>query len=149
MKSWAITEEAVFSLILMLQGAVFLIVAREYPAQSRLFPTVVLVPQIVGLGILALKAARKPAQAAPDGTGSASAIGSALFWSGMLLALVFAAGMVVSMALLPIIFMRFYSHEKWGITLVVAAVISLSLLAFFRTQGIPIYPGVIWQALGL
>lgn len=148
MKAWSITEETVFCLLLGLQGAVFVVAAQDYPAQARLFPMVVLVPQVACLAILAVKASRRPAHGAVDGAGAVDDLWSALFWSGTLLALVFASGMVISMALLPIIFMRFYAHEKWGVTLVVAAAISLSLLVFFRTQGIPIYPGVIWEALG-
>jgi hypothetical protein len=145
---WTLTEESVFSLVMLAVGVVFLVVAQPYPAQSKFFPTLVLVPMILGFGANAIMSAKVPESERDKGMAKLPELGAVVFWVVLLVGLMLLIGLVGSMTVFPLLYMRFYCKESWRVTLLVTAFIAVGTWAFITFLQIPMYFGVILETLG-
>lgn len=147
-RTWSITEESVFAALLFMVVAFLFVNSLNYPASSRLFPTIVMVPLLIGLALDAFLSLRQPV--APGARSAAAReVGTAAVWVVFLLGLMFLAGLAGAMAIFPLIYMRLYCGESWRATLLTAIVVGFLAFMFIGLVKIPNYPGLILTALGL
>ncbi len=145
---WAVTEESLFAVFLFLVACVFLWTERTYPAQSKLFPTLVLIPLLAGSLWVAIRGARIAADAEDTSARTRYEFSVTAGWMAALVLLIALTGLVGSMVLFPFLYMRFYCREEWKPTLVTTAVVGIGAWAFITFLQIVPYPGVILEALG-
>lgn len=145
---WAVTEESVFAAFLFLVACLFLWTERTYPAQSKLFPTLVLIPLLAGSLWIAIRGARVAADAEDTSAKTRYEFGITAGWMAALVFLIALTGLIGSMTLFPLLYMRFYCRERWTPTLITTAVVGIGSWAFITFLHIPMYFGVILEALG-
>jgi hypothetical protein len=144
---WAITEESVFAAFLFVVACLFLWTERNYPAQSKLFPTLVLIPLLAGSLWVAIRGARIAADAEDTSARTRYEFGITAGWMAALLLLIALTGLVGSMVLFPLLYMRFYCREAWRPTLITTAIVGIGSWAFIVFLHIVPYSGVIVELL--
>lgn len=144
---WSITEESIFAALLFVGVAFLFVNSLSYPASSRLFPTLVMVPLMVGLALDAFLALRQPVEKGAR-RAAANEIASATAWVVMLLVLMMVAGLAGAMAIFPLIYMRLYCGESWRATLITAVTVGFLAYVFIVMIKVPNYPGIILTLLG-
>src|SRR5574340_42435 len=97
-------EEALLEAFLLLAAIIFLVVSMQYPAQSRLFPTLVLVPLILGLAAEIWGAVHVSEEALENESKERSSTLIAAFWIVVLLALIYVGGLAAGIGLFPLLY---------------------------------------------
>ncbi len=146
-RSLTVTEESVFAALLFVVVAFLFVNSLSYPAASRLFPTLVMVPLMIGLALDAFLALRQPTEKGAR-RAAAGEIASAAAWVLMLLGLMLVAGLAGAMAIFPLIYMRLYCGESWRATLITAVTVGFLAYVFIVMIKVPNYPGLILGFLG-
>lgn len=140
-------EEAVLIVFFLFGAAVFLIMSFQYPAQSRLFPTLVLVPLIVGLVIELWSALHISGKALVKEMQDRKSTLVAAFWIIVLLALMYVGGLAAGLGLFPLLYMRLYCKESWTATIAVTVVLGVGTYLFLTKLQLPMYWGLLGDIL--
>jgi hypothetical protein len=146
-KRWALTEEAVFEGFLLLVACQFLVVALGYSATAKLFPLLVAVPLVLGLAVQTVRAARVPVDASRDQAAARMEFALTTAWMAGLILIIWVIGLVPAMFVIPVLYMRVYCQEPWKITLAVSVFLVVFTYVFMSGLGIPMYTGVVLEAL--
>jgi cadmium resistance protein CadD (predicted permease) len=141
-------EEAILETFLMLAAIVFLVTSFQYPPQSRLFPTLVLVPLIIGLAAEIWGAIHMSKQALEKETKQRRSTLFAAFFIIVLLALIYVGGLPAGIGVFPLLYMRFYCKESWKTTIVVTLFLGIGTYIFLTKLNLPMFWGVLGDILG-
>ncbi len=142
-------EEAILETLLLLVAVVFLVLSFDYPAKSRLFPTVVLVPLIIGLAFEIWGAIHMTPKALEKEVKQRRSTLVAAFWIILLLMLIYVGGMPAGIGIFPFLYMRLYCKESWMTTIVTTIVLGVGTYLFLTKLNLPVYWGILGQVLGL
>ncbi len=141
-------EEAILETFLMLGAIIFFVVSLQYPAQSRLFPTLVLVPLILGLAAEIWGAVHISKEALAKEVGQRRSTLVAAFWIVVLLVLIYFGGLAAGIGLFPLLYMRLYCKESWKATVVVTLLLGFGTYLFLSKLNLPMFWGVLGDVLG-
>jgi len=144
-----IGEEALFALLMVLVAVTFLVISFQYPPQARTLPTVVMVPLIAGFAGQTVACLRRGGRG--EGTTREQRLGElrGSLWLLLAMALMYLFGLVATMGLYPLLYMRLQGKENWWVTLAVAAGLSVGAYGLFVVfLQIPMFAGVITKAIG-
>ncbi len=141
-------EEAILETFLMLAAIIFFVVSLQYPAQSRLFPTLVLVPLILGLAAEIWGAIHVSKQALEKEAKQRRSTLVAVFWILVLLTLIYFGGLAAGIGLFPLLYMRLYCKESWKATIAVTLVLGFGAYLFLSKLNLPMFWGVMGDILG-
>ncbi len=141
-------EEALLETVLLLAAIIFLFVSVQYPAQSRLFPTLVLVPLILGLAAEIWGAVHISKEALAKEVEQRKSTLIAVFWIIVLLVLIYLGGLAAGIGLFPLLYMRRYCEESWKATIAVTLVLGIGTYLFLSRLNLPMFWGVMGDLLG-
>lgn len=141
-------EEAILETFLMLVAILFLVISFQYPAQSRLFPTLVLVPMIIGFGAEIWGAVHMTKEALEKESKQRRSTLIAAFWIVILLALIYVGGLPAGIGIFPLLYMRFYCKESWKATIVVTLFLGIGTYVFLTKLNLPMFWGILGDVLG-
>ncbi len=141
-------EEAILETFLMLVAIVFVVISFQYPAQSRLFPTLVLVPLIIGLAAEIWGAVHMSKEALEKEKKQRRSTLVAVFWIVVLLALIYVGGLAAGIGVFPLLYMRFYCKESWKTTIVVTLFLGIGTYIFLTKLNLPMFWGILGDVLG-
>ncbi len=141
-------EEAILETLLMLAAIVFLVLSFDYPAKSRLFPTLVLVPLIIGLAIEIWGAIHMSEKALEKEMKQRRSTLVAIFWIVLLLALIYVGGLPAGIGVFPFLYMRLYCKETWKATIAVTVLLGVGTYFFLTKLNLPVFWGILGEVLG-
>jgi hypothetical protein len=135
--------------MLALVTVIFLVTSLQYPPQARAMPLGVMLVLLVGLCAQVVACLRRgDAARGEEPRGEYLGEVRASLWLLLALASIYVFGLVATMGLYPLLYMRLEGRESWWLTLAVSAGLSLATYASFVVfLKIPMFPGVIVQAL--
>lgn len=105
-------------------------------------PLVVAVPAAVASFVLLVKEMVAPAKLPDDDGETATSTAGAVTWVLALIAMFLLLGLLVTIPLFTVIFMRIYGRERWRTTLWAAAIVFGTVYVFFvQILGVQVFSG--------
>lgn len=128
---------------LILAVMVYAIVeSLNFTEEARRMPLVVAVPAAVASFVLMVKELVAPAKLPDDDGETATSTAGAVTWVLALIAMFLLLGLLVTIPLFTVIFMRVYGRERWRTTLLAAAFVFGTVYVFFvQILGVQVFSG--------
>jgi len=108
----------------------------------------VTVPLTIALVIQLLASARLPVGVPASTAESRSENFTTTAWMVGLILLIWFVGLLPSMFVIPVLYMRFYCGETWRPTLIVSTFLLVATWAFMHWLNVPDFPGIVQEPLG-
>lgn len=147
-KRWHFGEEVVLNFILLAIVLIFLGLSLQYPPEARFVPMLILVPLVLGLSAETVRAMRREPKTGKKG-GDTRATLVSVAWVTSILVLMYLGGLIIGIGLFVLAYMKGYCEERWGVSLLVTAIVGAGVWTFLHYLGLPMYWGVIPEALGV
>lgn len=147
--------DLLFCLLLLLLLLVFFVATLGYKPIARRAPLIVMLPlagMLIGQVVVLVKKLRQrqseDVEVSLLPTIEAEKLKKALFlslWMILLMLMIYFAGHAGGIALFLVFFLRFTSHERWGLSISLGLGVTFALYVLFEViLKIPLFPGAIY-----